>query len=136
MIDLIGMLPKHKSDLESANAIVALGYPEVAPVLSELMVWMQDINWPVAQVFAPFLASIGTPLVPYVRDVLRTDDTIWKQCILYDIVQESKSIFHKVKSDIIRMASTESVDEDSESLRETAMVVLEHYGIRLPLVVT
>jgi hypothetical protein len=36
--------------------------PLLGPTLAELLAWLQDINWPVAGVLAPFLAAIGPPL--------------------------------------------------------------------------
>ena len=48
--DLLSMLPTHKADVSRAEALVVLGYPGVAPVLPVLMDWMQDPEWPVAQV--------------------------------------------------------------------------------------
>ena len=49
MVDLRNLLPKDKMDVEKAEALVALGYPAVAPVLPELMALMQDTNWPVTE---------------------------------------------------------------------------------------
>ena len=60
------LIPKSKSDLETANRAVAAGYPAVKPVLGELVEWLKDYNWPVAHVLAPFLAKIGIPLVPHI----------------------------------------------------------------------
>ena len=85
--DLAAILPTNKRDTERAEAIVALGFPTVEPILSTLLEWMQDINWPVAQVLAPFLANIGGPLAPHVRPILQTDDDIWKYWILDCIIK-------------------------------------------------
>ena len=82
VMDIQSILPTNKYDVERARAIVDRGYPTVAPMLSDLLEWMRDYNWPVAQVLAPFLASIGEPLIPYVRTVLDTDDEMWKYWIL------------------------------------------------------
>ena len=82
------LIPRHKLDLERAKALVQLGYPAVHPVLPELFVWIQDMNWPVAQIIAPFLATIGAPLIPEIRRVLATSDSIWKYWVLVCIVKE------------------------------------------------
>lgn len=57
---LTPMLPKHAGDVESAQALVALGYPAVAPVLPHLFQWLET-NSPVERVLSPFFASLGAP---------------------------------------------------------------------------
>jgi len=76
------LVPTDKSDLERASAAVEAGYPAVAPVLRELVEWLQDYNWPVARVLVPFLQSIGAPLVPHIWRVLRSDDDVWKYWVI------------------------------------------------------
>jgi hypothetical protein len=82
MDHLRNLIPTSKVDIERAAAAVEAGYPEVAPILGELIGWLQDYNWPVAHVLAPFLASIGAPLVPHVWHVLLTDDGVWKYWVI------------------------------------------------------
>ena len=81
------LLPHEKGDTERAEAIVALGYPAVAPILPDLIEWLQDCNWPVAHVLSPFLAQIGLPLLPPVRAVLATNDYQWKYWVLLSSAQ-------------------------------------------------
>ena len=90
MDDIHALLPQDKCDLERARALVALGYPAVVPVLPELMVWLQDMNWPVAEIVAPFLATIGLPLVPHIRQVLATDDEAWKMWVMQELSSHIK----------------------------------------------
>lgn len=40
------LLPKDKFDLERATALVSTGYPTVAPILPDILGWLQDGNWP------------------------------------------------------------------------------------------
>ena len=64
---------RDKKDIENAEAIFALGYPAVAPLIPHLFIWIQDMNWPVAKRVAPFLTSIGRPIFPELNRVLATD---------------------------------------------------------------
>jgi hypothetical protein len=50
-------IPKNKGVLAAAQAAIDIGYPGVAPILPQLLEWLQDYNWPVAHMLAPFLAS-------------------------------------------------------------------------------
>jgi hypothetical protein len=128
MDDVRALLPQDKMDTERAEALVALGYPAVIPVLPELMEWLQDTNWPVAQVVAPFLATIGLPLVPYIRQVFATDDEDWKMRVMRRLVETSPAIFDVVQENIREMAHTLPKNKDEEALRETAQEVLDHYS--------
>ena len=77
-IDPRELLPRSTRDREAARAVIALGYPAVAPVLPDLLEWLQDYNWPVARPIGEFLASIPEPMVPHIRAVLDGNDLIWK----------------------------------------------------------
>jgi len=51
------VLPKTKTDIENAKAVINLGLPVVKPLLSHLLIWMKDYNWPVAKIIGPFLSA-------------------------------------------------------------------------------
>src|SRR5688500_18615540 len=51
--DINSLVPRNKHDRKRAAAAIAAGYPAVAPVLPEMLEWLQDMNWPVAQDLAP-----------------------------------------------------------------------------------
>jgi len=123
-----GFVPRDKHDLESANRAVAAGYPAVEPVLSYLLEWIQDMNWPVGQRLAPFLATIGTPLVPHIRKVFETDDEIWKYQIMDEIFLESPQVAEEFRDELARIAYSPTESEVIEELHEKALDVLQHYG--------
>lgn len=131
MTDVRDLLPKSKYDVENAKMIVAQGYPAAEIVLPELLEWLKDCNWPVSRILEPFLASVGLPLAPFVRNILQTDDEMWKYWILSCIVMPSAEIFEAVQKDVIRIASTSSGGEDEEEVRKVAWQILRHYNINL-----
>ena len=126
MSDIRDLLPRDKLDLERAEAIVAQGYPAVAPVLPDLMVWLQDSNWPVCDIIAPFLAGLGAPVIPEVRGVLDSDDAIWKRWVLLYVVAESGEVREGVRDQLARLADAEPTEEEEEGLREIAAEILRH----------
>jgi len=126
--DVKSLVPRTKMDVERAEAAVAVGYPAVAPILPELLEWLQDMNWLVAKTLAPFLASIGSPLIPHISYILETDDEIWKYWILYQIMGESLEVAEAFREEIERIAYSPTESEIREELDETAQFVLEKYG--------
>ncbi|MCZ8073122.1 MAG: DUF5071 domain-containing protein, partial [Paucibacter sp.] len=72
------VVPRDKFDLAAANAAAEAGWPTIEPQVEQLLLWIQDANWPVARILAPALAVVGAPLAPYVRQVLVGEDETWK----------------------------------------------------------
>jgi hypothetical protein len=124
--DIRALIPQNKFDTERAEQAVAAGYPAVEPILPELLEWIQDCNWPVARVLAPFLGSIGTPLIPHIRNILATDDTMWKYWTLTYLVRNSPDVVAALREDLERYANSPTPDETAAGLDEVAR------GIRRP----
>ncbi len=125
MENLNSLIPRSKQDLERAKAVVKIGYPSVAPILPELLEWLQDYNWPVAQILAPFLADIGSPIVPHVRHVLDSEDDIWKYWVLSCIVKESPEIAKPLQDYLQRLSFEPTPNEINEGLNEIALDILD-----------
>lgn len=126
--DVKSLIPRSKMDTERAEAAVAAGYPAVAPILPELLEWLQDMNWLVAQILAPFLASIGSPLIPHIRHILKTDDEIWKYWIIVQIMGDSHEVAEAFRDELERLAYSPTEREAHEELNEEAQLVLKEYG--------
>jgi len=124
--DVRSLIPKHKFDLGTANEAVAAGFPAVEPILPDLLVWLQDYNWPVSRPLIPFLVSIGKPLIPEVRKILQTTDDTWKYWVLGCIVEEwSAELISDLKPDLDRIARTPTSGEVSEEVDRKAREILE-----------
>jgi len=128
MSNLSQFVPKDKHDLATARAAVDVGYPGVAPILPDLLVWLQDCNWPVAHVLAPFLASIGEPLVPHVERVMTSDDYVWKYWMIGAIMRYSPDVASSFRSELERLVSCPTQVESHEGLDQQAREVLDLYG--------
>ena len=111
------LVPKHKSDIDTARLAVKAGYPAVEPILYDLLEWLQDYNWPVAHELFPFLASIGAPLAPHIRRVFSSDDLVW-QYWLIGLFRHSPELYFIFRADIHRIASSPTAAEHQEELDE------------------
>lgn len=114
------LMPSTKLEADKAQKLVALGYPTVAPALAEMLEWVEDASWPVAQVFLPFLARIGAPLAPHVRYVLQTQDEQWKRVVLGSVVGESKALAQALTVDLHRLKDSPTAAERAEGLEVLA----------------
>lgn len=121
-----GLVPSSKFDLDAAERAVARGWPGVEPVLPQLLEWLQDYNWPVARVLAPFIARIGDPVVPYLRPILDGGDLIWKHWIIAVVLADAPlSVVDQFRPDLERLVEDPTPRETEEDLPEVAKPVLD-----------
>lgn len=119
------LVPESKFDLERAERAVAAGWPAIEPVVADLLEWLQDHNWPVARVLAPFLASIGDPLVPFLRPVLDGDDAIWKYWIIQAVISEAPvTVAKALRPELQRLVERPSGREVEEEVPDVATAAL------------
>ena len=124
------LIPQRKNDFERAQAAINAGYPAVDPILPDLLVWMQDCNWPVAHTLTPFLASIGSPLIPHIKRILETNDEIWKYWIIIHIMRKSREVAKAFRGELERLAYSSTESEFKEELNEVAQITLQQ--VRVP----
>lgn len=119
------IVPADKFDLAAVDRAVALGWPGVEPVVSELLVWVQDYNWPVAHSLTPFLASIGRPLAPYLVPILDGDDYVWQYWVIQFLLTDADpELVWQFRPLLLRIADRPTDEERLEGLDEVAAVAL------------
>ena len=70
--ELTKLLPKDRTDVEGARAILALGFPVVEPVLPSLFQWLETSGSEVELLIRPFFAELGEPALGLVIDALES----------------------------------------------------------------
>ena len=125
---LSALIPQDKHETEKAQSLIALGYPAVIPVLPNILECLQDPNWPIAQVFQPFLISIGAPLAPYIRKVLENDDYGWHYNLLLRVVYYSPPLARELVPELRRLATAATKAERLEELDIIAQETLAELG--------
>ena len=123
--DLQTCLPRHKADVPAAEAVALRGWPAIEPAAMSLLEWLQDINWPVAQVLAPFFATVGADLAPYVRPVLESQDDVWKYHVIESVVSHSVSLTQALEGELRRIAQSPTPSEHAEEVHRVAREALE-----------
>ena len=127
--ELHRLLPRHRSDFDNARALVALGYPAVAPVLKELLTWLQDGNWPITRLVGDFFLTIPEAIAPLVQDVLAGDDLQWKYwCIVRLIGQMPPTVAIQFRDELTRLAESPTTAERLDELDSVAKDALLSLG--------
>lgn len=117
-------MPNDKHDVDCATALVTLGWEKVKPSIPQILEWMQDMNWPVAKVFQPFLIDAGAHLAPFLMPILAGDDDTWKYHVLADIVSQSPELAGALDAELNRLASCPTDGERIEGVSEQARDIL------------
>lgn len=120
-----GLLPRNKYDIDSAEKIKKMDRNLILPLLPGLLIFTQDMNWPVAPSVLEILLTFPIEIVPHVKDVLSSDDDNWKWFILHFLIielpVESKIQFREY---LTRVAETPTQNEIAEELAEIAKKIL------------
>lgn len=117
-------IPHDKFDLVAANAAAGADWSQIEQVAEQLLQWVQDVNWPVARVLAPFLAGIGAPLAPHIRRVLAGDDEVWKYSLIGSVVAHSQDLVLALRSELERIAYEPTPSERAEEVSNIAREAL------------
>ena len=120
------MLIRPKVCYSEATAVVLtrIGYPRIKDIIPDLLRWLQDINWPGAYEIAKLLASIGKPVVPYIKDILRGTDDTWQLWVIKYVIDEwPKEFVVEIQSELEYLTRIINLSEgiDVESLKVLAI---------------
>jgi hypothetical protein len=114
-------IPKDKHDLAALERARELGFPALNPVLGDLLDWLQDMNWPVAEPTAELLSTAGVEIVPHVKGVFRSDDSVWKYWILTSLCPKMPTaLLAELGADIDRLAVSPSNSDCREDVHVAA----------------
>ena len=124
-MDLRKCIPKSKHDIDAIERAQLIGFPAISPIVSELIEWLQDANWPVAQKTADLLASGDLPILPAIRSVFNSSDNIWKFWVITLLVsQMRKSVVNELRFELDALAKLAPIDEDAQDVKSAAKAVL------------
>ncbi|OAV51858.1 hypothetical protein A6U98_29635 [Rhizobium sp. WYCCWR10014] len=122
-------LPEDKFDLDAVAQLAAAGFPAIAPVLDDLVVWVADGNWPVATPVADLLVSTGTGAIPALRQVLQGSDAIHQYFMLLLVANRlPPDTAAALRGDLERLATKPTTDQIREGVSELAENILQKRG--------
>lgn len=79
-------LPKTKFDSEAIRSLEVLSFQEIEPYLSNLFVWVQDLNWPISGSTTQLIRSFGAQATPAIKAALThcktSNDSTWAHNII------------------------------------------------------
>ena len=129
-MNLHDCIPSHKGDLAAAAQAEMAGYPALNDILGDLLPWVKDPNWPVAEKLIPLLANAEMEIAPHLMASLASHDEDMKMAILVTIGPKLKpGIRTLLKPAIERMASQPSESEKAATIDEAAKLLLSSWTV-------
>lgn len=130
-MDLRRCVPVDKHDHAAVERAVAIGLPDINPVLPDLLVWLQDANWPVAGDIAPLLADAGPEIAPHILEIFANDDLHWQYVLLTTLVPDLRpDVWRLIRPVVERIATRPTERELDECLAAAAIDVLAVWSKR------
>ncbi|WP_108671750.1 DUF5071 domain-containing protein [Peribacillus acanthi] len=121
-------LPRDKHDSERVNQLKNLSRKELVPLLPGLMEWIQDMNWPIAEEVSELLLTCPDEIVPLIKEVLATNDDVWKYwCLIILVKRLPEDLRMQFKRDLIRLAESPTAGEKLEELDEIALEIVQMF---------
>ncbi len=124
MKKIFELVPKDKHDISSIEKLSSIDIKEVEPILEDLMIWIQDINWPVAKELIKVLPRFHLMLVPVIHNIFETGDDVWKSWTLELLRNFPRETLILLKPDLERMVNFPTSSEILEYVTESANEIL------------
>ncbi len=124
-----GLVPKNKFDTKAIERLSIATKSEVLPILGDLLMWLQDLNWPVAKELIELLPRFQADLTPHILEVLHSDDAIWKNSVLQLVESFTKEYVLNLSIDIKRIANHPNVDEQFEETYFYAKNIIKKFDL-------
>jgi hypothetical protein len=123
-------IPKSKFDFEAVENLKKLPFDTVRADVPELLIWLQDMNWPVARPVNEYLLPHISKIQQELLDILVTDDVMWKFWILGSfIVKSDDRPIDQILAIASRMANNPTKFEQSEYIDEVARGVIKKFPL-------
>lgn len=123
-INVENLIPKGKSDIETAEKLKNYSYEEVKEIIPNLLEWLQDLNWPVAKPVVEYLESINENITEELLPILKSEniDEEWKYWIvtIFGPITES----YEIQKAILRIANSPTENEINHEVNEIAKEIL------------
>jgi hypothetical protein len=125
-MDINELLPKDKFDYNSVEKLEVCDKELLRPVIPELLIWLQDINWPIALGISNVLIQFDKELVPFIKGILNSDDAMWKYWILAKLVEKmTPSAKSELKEDLNRLSYNPDINDLDAGVDELAQELLQ-----------
>jgi len=120
------LIPRDKHDLDRVGQLENQPLDHLRVILPELLKWLQDGNWPISQPIEDILKKFSYELLPYIREILNSNDVGWKYFLLEGLVRKlPNGVLRELEPDLRRIINSPTKDEKTEEVDEIAIELIE-----------
>lgn len=124
-MDIKKCIPENKYDTGAIERANLIGFPALNSIAPDLLVWVQDSNWPVAAQTASLLSTAGPEIAPHIKAILSSDDSIWKYWTIELVIANlTPGVRAELRSDLVRLVNHPSHQDKLEKVDAIARVTL------------
>ena len=125
-VKIRSLLPENKFDYKNLDKIKSLSDADFRIIIKDLMEWTKDINWPIAMPIIEILTERQNIIVPFLKDVLKSNDWEWEGWILKYLVSNiSDEYLCQLKEWLEEIVIMHIDDDDFADLKKSAQKLLE-----------
>ncbi len=118
-------VPDHKFDFDAVESLVDAAPEVVWALVNELLVWLQDPNWPVFKPLVELMVGIPADrLSAAIRPVLEGTDSAWKRALLEYLLSRHPTATTLMMADLRRLAEHPTAADVEEGVPEAALRLL------------
>ena len=122
------LIPQNKFDTSTIKQLDRIKTEQISTISMQLLEWIADMNWPVAQELIKVLPRFHKELMIDIKYILsdKVDDSIWKYWIINSLLPlfppDGQTVF---LPDIQRLAAMAASNEDEKNLIDAAKTFIE-----------
>ena len=122
------LVPQNKFDTSTIKQLERIKTEQISTISMQLLEWIADMNWPVAQELIKVLPRFHKELMIDIKYILsdKVDDSIWKYWIINSLLPlfppDSQTVFLPY---IQRLAAMAASNEDEKDLIDAAKTFIE-----------
>jgi hypothetical protein len=121
-MNIRNLIPKDKDDTETAEKLKNYSYEELKSIVPDLLVWLQDGNWPISKTVSEYLQSICENISNEIFEVFKTNDMEWKYYMILRFGPLTND--ELIQNEIIRIAKKPTDLEIESELNEIAIEIM------------
>lgn len=128
-MELPSYIPNDKFDVAAIERATTVGFPTLDPIIPELLEWLQDANWPVANATASLLVNAGNEIIPHLKHALNSNDSIWKYWLITLLIENfPPEMFEKVRVDMEALANNPTKSDLEEDVDLAAKAIISKFN--------
>ena len=122
------LIPQNKFDTSTIKQLERIKTEQISTISMQLLEWIADMNWPVAQELIKVLPRFHKELMIDIKYILsdKVDDSIWKYWIINSLLPlfppDSQTVFLRY---IQRLAAMAASNEDEKDPIDAAKTFIE-----------